>query len=146
MTDISFYQLTTTPREKTIPRLLEKAYEQGKRAVVLCDSEEALKNYNSSLWTYAQSAFLPHGYLGDPQDQPIWLSQTADNVNGASVLVITTGQEVPNLSDYERCVDIFDGNIPDELEAANKRRETYKAAGHTVNFWQQTPQGAWVAA
>jgi len=77
--EISFYQLMTHPLEKVLPKLLEKVYESGLRALVVASSNEQAQSLNASLWTYSPGAFLPHGMKGsnlkdDPQDHPIWVT------------------------------------------------------------------------
>lgn len=146
--EISFYQLTTHPLEKVLPRILEKVYGAGLRALVVADTQEHCQVLNASLWTYSPTAFLPHGMEGakgnDPADNPIWITIDANaNKNNANVLVLTDGQTVNNLSGYDRCVDIFDGNDPSVLASAKARRDHAQQAGHPVVYWKQSLTGAW---
>ena len=145
MTAVGFYHLTTSPLERTLPRLLEKVLEGRKRAVVLCGSEERLSFLNSSLWTLGKASFIPHGSAaeGSAADQPIWLTLQDENPNGAAFLVQTDGMDSPSLSTYERCLDLFDGNDEDALKAARERWKAYKAQGIEVTYWKQTEAGAW---
>jgi DNA polymerase-3 subunit chi len=147
--EVSVYQLTTHPLEKVLPRILEKVYEGGLRALVITDCIERLQALNASLWTYSPGSFLPHGMdfaQRLPMDYPIWLSLNPVNSNEASVLVLTGGRTVEDLSGYARCVDIFDGNDPASLEAAHHRLEHYRHQGHPVVYWRQSLQGAWAQA
>lgn len=151
--EIGFYQLKTTPLERALPKLLEKVYGSGLRAVIVCPTVETQKLVNSVMWTYAQSAFLPHGMDGEiagdnPQDHPIWISLVPTNVNQADVLVMANGQEIPpdlapENTTYKRYIDMFDGNNPAELTAARQRYKNYRAQGHTLTFWSQNEAGGW---
>lgn len=145
--EVAFYQLTTTSLEKTLPKLLEKAYAADQRAVVLIDSEERLALLNSSLWTYSTNAFLPHGSASDNpithSRQPIWLTTKIENPNQASLIVVTSGQIIDSKSGFDRCIDIFDGNVADTLKEAEKRYQQYQAQGLTCVYWRQTLQGGW---
>ncbi|RZI46667.1 DNA polymerase III subunit chi [Candidatus Finniella inopinata] len=146
--DIVFYQLTATSMEKTLPKLLEKAYDAGQRAVVLVDSEERLAVLNASLWTYSTLAFLPHGCekdsAGNADRQPIWLTTRFENPNQADVLVITSGETVTRDDlGFQKCLDIFDGNNQDTLDQARLRAQSYQEKGHTCTYWRQTLQGQW---
>jgi len=145
--EVILYQLTTHPLEKVLPRILEKVYDGGLRALVVTDSTEHMQMLNSSLWTYSSGAFLPHGADGnkmiDPADNPIWVSIDSVNKNSATVLVLTNGRQVDDLSDYTRCVDIFDGNDPAMLASAEKRREHYQKSGHPIVYWKQSLNGNW---
>lgn len=145
MTEIGFYQLTTSPLERALPKLLEKILELNKRAVILCGSEERLEFLNSALWTLGKASFLPHGTEkeGFPDDQPIWLTVKDECPNGASFLIQTDGAESPSLDTYERCLDLFDGSDEDATLTARKRWKTYQDQGHKMTYWTQTPKGTW---
>jgi DNA polymerase-3 subunit chi len=145
--EVSFYQLTTHPLEKVLPKILEKVYGAGLKALVVADTQERCQLLNASLWTYSPPSFLPHGMEGakgsDPEDNPIWITLEPVNKNNASVLVLTGGQSGGDLSGYTRCVDIFDGNDPSALASAQERRHHVQQAGHPVVFWKQSLTGNW---
>ncbi len=145
MTDIGFYHLQRTGLERALPKLLEKALERGMRAVVLAGSEERVEALNAALWTYEQRSFLPHGSARDgfAEEQPVYLAAAEENPNGATLLILVDGMEAAALSDYERCLDLFDGNDPDAVAAARERWTKAKEAGHGVTYWQQDEQGRW---
>ncbi len=146
--DIAFYHLTTSSLEKTLPKLLEKVYQSGVHSVVLIDSVERLKILNGVLWTYSTGAFLPHGSIDEPADthalQPIWLTTLAsENPNNATVLVVTSSQEIADFGGYTRCLDVFDGNDTSSLDAARLRFKAYQDKGHIIVYWRQNLTGAW---
>ena len=145
MSEIGFYHLTTSPLERALPRLLEKILEVNKRAVILCGSEERLDFLNSTLWTLGKLSFIPHGSAkeGFAEDQPIWLTTTDENPNGAEFLILTDGIISPSLGTYERCLDLFDGNDEEAVLNARSRWKEYKAEGHSVTYWKQSEKGAW---
>jgi DNA polymerase III subunit chi len=148
--EVAFYQLTTTSLEKTLPKLLEKAYASGQRVVVLVDSQERLELLNSVLWTYSTNAFLPHGSAADASDthsrQPIWLTTKLENPNQATVLVVTTGQVIEKQPEFTRLIDIFDGNVPEILKSAQERYKQYQTSGAPCVYWRQTLEGSWEKA
>jgi DNA polymerase-3 subunit chi len=145
--EVAFYQLTTTPLEKMLPKLLEKTYASNQRAVVLVDSQERLELLNSVFWTYSTNAFLPHGSAADAPEthsrQPIWLTTEVENPNGASLIISTSGALIKPSSGFNRCLDVFDGNIPDFLTAANNRLKHYQNLGVACVYWRQNMQGGW---
>jgi DNA polymerase-3 subunit chi len=145
MTDVSFYHLTARPLEWALPRLLEKVLASGKRAVVLAGSGERVDALNAQLWTYDPDSFLPHGSAKDglAEHQPIWLTASEENPNGAAFLVLTDGVAVDRLDGYERCLDLFDGNDANQLAQARTRWTKAKSAGHSVTYWKQTAAGGW---
>ena len=145
MSDIGFYHLTQSPLERALPKLLEKVHASAARAVVLAGSEERVAALDSLLWTYDQASFLPHGTPrdGEAEAQPIWITAVDENPNGATILVLTDGARSANVADFERCLEMFDGNDAEALAAARERWRNYAADGHALTYWQQTEQGGW---
>ena len=145
MTDIGFYHLLHTPLEAALPRLLGKALERGMRAVVMAGSAERVKTLDGVLWTFDQGSFLPHGTAreGRPEAQPVYLTAAEENPNGASLLVLTDGVEPGFIGDFERCLDLFDGNDEQAVADARARWKRFKTAGHDLTYWQQTDAGGW---
>jgi DNA polymerase-3 subunit chi len=145
VTDVAFYHLQRSPLETVLPRLLQRTLEAGKRALVIASSEERVESLNAALWTFDPAAWLPHGSAKDgrPGDQPVWLATRLDNLNGAQFLFLTDGAEADDLSSYERCFDLFDGNDAAALEAARNRWKRLKESGHSLTYWQQSERGAW---
>jgi DNA polymerase III subunit chi len=143
MAEIGFYHLLSTPLERALPRLLERARAQNLRVVIRAASPERVEHLNSLLWTYDEASFLAHGAArdGNPTEQPIWLCHRDENPNGATVLFLVDGVDAGDVSDFARCLDLFDGNDPDAVEAARGRWRAAQAAGHTLTYWQQTATG-----
>lgn len=143
MADVSFYHLLHTPLERALPRLMEKIYRSGARAVVRAGSEERAEFLSGVLWTYDPGSFLPHGTARDGRGdrQPIWITPDRDNPNGAGILVLTDGAAAPDVAEFERCLDMFDGRDADALAAARERWKRCKE--HAPAYWRQTPHGGW---
>jgi DNA polymerase-3 subunit chi len=141
--EIGFYHLLSTPLERALPRLLERAWSQGHRIVVRAASAERVEYLSGTLWTYDEAAFLPHGSGrdGNPALQPIWLTHRDENPNGASMIVLVDGLEAEDLSAFARCADLFDGRDAGAVEAARDRWRRAREAGHALTYWQQTASG-----
>ena len=145
MTEIRFYHLTRRTLEQALPTLLEKCLERGWRAVVMAASEQRVEDLARHLWTYADAAFLPHGTPrdGNAEHQPVWLSEADDNPNGAHVLFLTDGASSGRLDSFGLVCELFDGNDDEAVGAARERWRAYRAAGHTLAYWQQSDTGKW---
>jgi DNA polymerase-3 subunit chi len=145
MTEVSLYKLTTTPLEKTLPKLMEKIYSSGMRAVLMSSSKERVEALNKLLWTYTTTTFLPHGSQVDDfaEDQPIWLTNQLENPNNAQVLVLCDGASIDSLNGFKRCLDLYDGNDPKEISNANQRINSYVSQGCVITQWRQGEKGAW---
>ena len=143
MAELGFYHLLSTPLERALPRLLERARAQNLRVIVRAASAERVEYLNALLWTYEESSFLAHGSArdGNAAEQPIWLCHGEENPNGASVLFLIDGVEARDAGAFARCLDLFDGNDPDAVAAARERWRRAQAAGHTLTYWQQTESG-----
>jgi DNA polymerase-3 subunit chi len=140
---VDFYHLQTSSVERALPQLLERVLAGGHRAVVMAASEDRIEVLANLLWTYDPNTWLPHGTVKDgfAADQPIWLTDREENPNGARMLVLTDGMASNRLADFDRCLDVFDGNSPEATTAARERWSAAKAAGHEMHYWQQTDAG-----
>jgi DNA polymerase-3 subunit chi len=145
MTEIGFYHLQRSPLEEALPRLLEKALGAGMRALVRAPNEAEVERLALQLWTFDAGSFLPHGSAkdGHAADQPIYLTAADENPNGAELLAQVGGAEMPDVANFKRCLDLFDGGDDDQLSAARARWKRYQAAGHQLTYWQQKPNGGW---
>ena len=148
MAEVGFYHLTATPLDRALPRLLERTMQAGERAVVLAGSEERVQALNGLLWTYEERSWLPHGAARDgfAEDQPIWLTTTQENPNGAGFLFLTDGVSAADLSAWTRVFDLFDGRDDAAVAAARARWKVARDAGHDLSYWRQTDRGGWEKA
>lgn len=140
---VDFYHLQSSPVERALPQLLERVLKSGERAVVMAASEERVEALANTLWTYNPNAWLPHGTAKDgfADQQPVWLTEREENPNGARFLVLTDGMASSRMDEYQRCLDIFDGNHEAMVAAARERWSAAKAAGHELHYWQQSDTG-----
>jgi len=145
VSEVWFYHLQRQTLEAALPALLEKALAAGKRAVVMLGSEERVEAVDNLLWTYDDRSFLPHGSARDgfASEQPVWLTQADENPNGAQILVLADGARSSHVGEFERCLELLDGNDPAAVGAARLRWKAYKEAGHEVAYWQQDARGKW---
>lgn len=143
MAEVGFYHLLSTPLERALPKLLERARAQGYPIVVRAGSAERVAQLDSILWTYEEASFLPHGTARDgaAAAHPICLTERDDNPNQATMLVLIDGLEAADLSAFARSADMFDGNDESAVEAARGRWRRAREAGHNLTYWQQTETG-----
>lgn len=146
MTEVLFYHLTESKLEDALPALLEKSVERGWKVVVQTNDEARRDLLDGHLWTFREDSFLPHGTDGAPmaEAQPVLLTTAGENANGATVRFIVDGAAPPPLDPYERVVFMFDGYDQQQLEGARSEWKKLKGEGHTLTYWQQSPEGRWV--
>jgi DNA polymerase-3 subunit chi len=145
MPEIRFYHLQRATLDQALPQLLERVLDQGRRAVVVAGSPERVEALNQLLWTYRPDSFLPHGSRADgfAPRQPVWLTDSEENPNGADVLVLTDGMSAAEPAGFATICDLFDGNDPQAVAEARARWRDCKAAGHALTYWQQSERGGW---
>jgi DNA polymerase-3 subunit chi len=146
MTEILFYHLQRQPLENVLPTLLEKSLARGWRVVVQAASEERAEALDGHLWTFRDDSFLPHATWREAEasQQPILLTVSGDNPNGANVRFLLDGVGLPaDVAAYERIVLLFDGEDPDAVAAARARWSEAKQNGCEVTYWQPDENGRW---
>jgi DNA polymerase III subunit chi len=146
MTEVLFYHLTESKLEDALPALLEKSVERGWKVVVQTNDDARRDLLDGHLWTFREDSFLPHGTDSAPmaEAQPVLLTTVGENANGATVRFIVDGATPPPLDPYERVVFMFDGYDQQQLEGARSEWKKLKGEGHTLTYWQQSPEGRWV--
>jgi DNA polymerase III subunit chi len=146
MTEILFYHLKGQTPEQVLPTLLQKSLDRGWRVVVQASSEERVEALDAHLWTWRDDSFLPHGTWRDAEasQQPIVLTASDHNPNGASVRFLVDGAAMPaDPAAYQRLVLLFDGEDPDSRDAARARWTEAKSAGFEVTYWRADENGSW---
>src|SRR5665213_2995830 len=107
--EVWFYHLERASLDQVLPELLEKTLARGWRALVRANDPARIEHLDSWLWAFRDDSFLPHGPAGEAgaARQPILLTTTDDNANGAQALFILDGADPGDLSAFDRCVLIF---------------------------------------
>lgn len=151
MTDIWFYHLEHRTLEEVLPVLLERGLQRGWRAVVQAGGPERVAALDQGLWSYSDESFLPHGTAadGEPETQPVFLTDGPGNPNGASIRFCLDNVAVADLlsnegaTAYERIVLIFDGRDDAAVAGARAQWSGLKRDGHALSYWQQGDDGRW---
>ena len=149
MTEVRFHHLERRRVDQALPRLLERALEEGRRILVRAPSDEMVAALNEQLWTYDDASFLPHGAAGDgdPMDQPIFLTAELENPNAATMLVRLSGAETGGADDaFDLVVLMFDGRDETALAKAREEWRRLKDQGHAISYWREGDEGAWERA
>lgn len=145
MPEVNFYHLTTTTWDKALPKLMEKVYSTGKRALILASDSAKVEEINKLLWTYGSLKFIPHGSENDgyKEEQPIFITHKEENPNKSEILVVLDSIEPKNLNGFDRILDMFDGSREDEVKKARARWSKYKDGGYKTSYLKQDESGKW---
>jgi len=149
MAEVFFYHLTESTLDEALPTLVEKSLGRGWRAVIQSGGEGKRDELDTHLWSYRSDSFLPHGRDGDerPDDQPVFLTVSSDNPNGAKIRFLVDGARPPdNLDAYDRVVLMFDGLDEQALHEARGHWKALKAENHALAYYKQKPDGGWEKA
>lgn len=148
MSEVLFYHLERSTLTEVLPQLLARSLERGWRIAISSSDENELAALDSDLWTAQPDSFLAHGIAGTKHDadQPILLSTTEANTNGAHILFLVHGAATQNAANYERVVDLFDGASQEAVQGARERFKAMRDAGHDVTYWLQDEDGRWAKA
>jgi DNA polymerase-3 subunit chi len=141
--EVWFYHLERTALDQALPELLEKTLARGWKAIVRTGKPERIEHLDGWLWSYRDESFLPHAPAAEPgaARQPILLTTEFDNPNRADALFLVDGAAHGELTDYARCVVLFDGADPDQVAAARAQWSAVKAKGFAVSYWRQQGRG-----
>jgi DNA polymerase III subunit chi len=146
MTEVLFYQLKGQTLEQVLPSLITRSLERGWRVAVQASSDERIEALDAHLWTWRDDAFLPHGTWREAEaaEQPVLLTVSEENPNGASVRFLVEGAGIPgDAAAYQRLVLLFDGDDPEALETARTRWTKAKNEGFEVTYWRTDENGRW---
>jgi DNA polymerase III subunit chi len=147
LAEILFYHLTATALEASLPEMLERSLARGWRVILRCGSPAGMAGIDAMLWTYSDTAFLPHGTAASPHAalQTVYLTLGEENPNRANVLMLVDGARgtLPEMSAFERTCLIFDGQDERAVEAARADWRAVTAAALPAKYWAQE-RGRWV--
>ena len=118
------------------------------RVLLRASSRERVEALDRHLWVFDNDSWLPHGTRadGNPELQPIWVTDQVENPNGATLLVLVDQAADDDLASYPRVLDLFDGGDETSVEAARERWRQRRLAGHRLVYWKQTDRGGWEKA
>ena len=147
-TEIWFYHLERSSLDEVLPGLLDKTIERGWRALIKTSDRQRLDDIDERLWAWRDDSFLAHGLSDEPHParQPILLSESGENLNGAQALFIVDGSELGPTQGYSRCFILFDGRDEAATVAARTRWKALKDAGENLAYWKQDADGRWQKA
>lgn len=141
MTRVDFYILAHSEAEQRLLfacRLVEKAFKNGHKTLLICNNAEQAKQLDELLWSYKESSFIPHQLLdsNDAQsDCPVEISlQTlADPYREHHDILINLSDSLLNgFSRFERCMEIV-VQQQETLAATRKNYKFYKERGYPLH-------------
>jgi DNA polymerase-3 subunit chi len=117
-------------RLKVACRIAAKAYLAGQRVLVWHTDREELARFDELLWTFADTSFVPHEWLGAASEAPVLLSAGELPAGAVGVLInLAPSPEPPPIATAaERIVEIIAAG-PGHREAGRARFRAYRQLG-----------------
>ncbi len=106
MAEILFYHLTESTLDEALPGLVERSLGRGWRVTIQAVSDERRDALDSLLWTFSDTSFVAHGTDKEPhpEQQPVLLTTSEANPNGATVRFLVEGAALEQASDLLSCL------------------------------------------
>ncbi len=149
---IAFYHtLGETPAslEGVLPALLEKALKGNNRVLLITPTPARQQRLDEWLWTYADTAFLPHAKPEDPKPaaQPILIAHAEEDIAAHlanRIPLVLAGAEsalpVVTQANPTRILYMFTASTAD-VERGRTLFKQLKGQGHAMSYHQQTATG-----
>lgn len=146
-----FYHCERRAVDQVVSSLLQKTLAKGWRAVVMVPDEEELARVDDMLWTFEETAFLPHGRADAPDAarQPVLVSLDGEaSKNGAQLLLATGGAMPPEDGGqtdggFERAVIVFADDDQHVRAAARQHWKNLRDRKQNVSYWREGKSGSW---
>lgn len=136
MTRVSFYIFSPerSDQDSFICRLLERIYDDGKRAYVHQPDATARQQLDGALWTFRQGSFLPHDLAETDRDSAIVLGGGAPLPERREVLLnLEFPAAIPPdfFSSFERTLEFVVGDEA-QRAIARQRYSFYRDRGYPL--------------
>jgi len=137
MTRVDFYVMdnpNARQHDMLVCRLAEKAWRAGHAVYLRCQGPENLAEIDDLLWTFKDTAFVPHAPAADPavDTVPVTLGH-GDETPPSNDVLINLGDSVPTFfSRFERVMETTGADERSRI-AARDRYRYYQERGYTLN-------------
>lgn len=133
---VDFYVLaeaSAAARLKVACRIAEKAYEASQSVLVWHTDRAELEAMDKMLWTFADTSFVPHEWLGDGglagAEAPVLLGTAPPGAPVEVLINLSLAAEPPSfLAQVARVAEVIDGE-PARRDAGRARFKAYRQMG-----------------
>jgi len=120
-------------------RLAEKAWQQGDRVGIACDSMEQAQALDDLLWSFSPEAFIPHAIVADadtPCTEPVGILLCPPAPRDWDTVIVLSA-ELPPEADHFARLALIAHNDPAMLNQARKHYRQLRALGITPQVHDQ---------
>ncbi len=135
MTNVDFYILDSADDQARLHlacRLVEKAYDQGHQVFVHCANQDLAEQFDTLLWNFKDSAFIPHSNLHQQQDANVQVLIGAEPPHHSHDLMINIDKTVPGfVGRFSRVLEVVCQH-PDWVDAGRNNFRHYRDVGYPL--------------
>lgn len=139
---IDFYLLTEAdPRARLAKtgRLIDEAYQQGRKIYIHTKSEAAAFELDESLWTFEDNSFIPHNLIREQEQlpPPVQIGFADDLPKSRDILINLSDSVLDYSHQFRRIIEI----VPNDEQCKAQLREhfkQYRAQGYVIKTHSET--------
>ncbi len=135
MTRVDFYVVDGggAVHDRTLCRVVEKAWQQGHAIYVNCEDGEGARRFDDLLWQFQDTSFVPHALEQDADEAtPIVIGTAAAGAVSHDVLINLASGVPEAVSRFERVVESA-GHDDASRQAARTRYRYYQERGFPLH-------------
>jgi DNA polymerase-3 subunit chi len=124
-------QSTPAARNVHAARLADKAWRQGDRVCILCDTEQHAKELDDLLWSFSPDAFIPHKLITGPVTpgtDPVGILSALPLPSDWDTVIVLSSALPANAYEFKRLALIAHNN-PQILKQARGHFRQLRAMG-----------------
>lgn len=136
-------EVSPTARSLHAARLVDKAWQQGDRVCVVCDSARQAEELDDMLWQFSPDAFIPHSVVPDsstPCTDPVGILLCPPVATDWDTVIVLSAT-LPADADRFKRLALVAHNDPDVLNQARSHFKQLRALGIEPRVHDQRRQG-----
>jgi len=126
---IIFITLSVANKLRVVCDLVEQEYMNGNRVVINVADEEEGKSLDKMLWTWKQSAFIPHSFISDMSnhtDDPVLITDHIEKNIPYDILVLVSPTPIENFNGFQKVIDFAEKYNPTKIITDRERFKVYR--------------------
>ena len=143
---IDFYHLRDADLATPLAMLAHKTVASGHRLLVL-GQKDSFAEISDKLWSFRPDSFLAHDsdMAEGHEHASVWLSSDVGaNQIKARYLALTAGLEPPDIQQFDRIFNLFDGTSETAVAVARDSWRRWSALEQvSCRYFSQDEQGRW---
>ncbi|WP_309044242.1 DNA polymerase III subunit chi [Marinobacter sediminicola] len=135
-------QDTPAARNLHATKLVSKAWQQGDRVCIVCDTQQQAEELDELIWSFSPDAFIPHSVIPDaatPCAEPVGILLCPPIAEDWDTVIILS-QTLPANADKFKRLALVAHNDPAVLNQARSHFKQLRALGIEAQVYDQRPR------